>query len=306
MARERAAVPDYVGAMVRRSPPEQCPVVPGSRPVVAFGDPTRAEVATLGINPSVHEFVEDGRLLAGDLRRLATLDALGAVDCSELTVEQVAAVVADCAAYFQQRPYRRWFDPLDKLLRAGTDASYYDGSACHLDLVQWATDPTWSKLPGDVQQALLDDGVPHLRAQLSRENVRLVVLNGRQVLTQAEALGPGGPDRGRPASGRSHHVSAIHGHRRRRPLAWLVDQPAEQLGRQRRVQAAARCLARRGQYNLGGRHGPRTHRGRSPATRTARAGQGRARRGPALVAGNLARRDHRRHRRVRWKALDLD
>jgi len=189
MARERAAVPDYVGAMVRRSPPEQCPVVPGSRPVVAFGDPTRAEVATLGINPSVHEFVEDGRLLAGDLRRLATLDALGAVDCSELTVEQVAAVVADCAAYFQQRPYRRWFDPLDKLLRAGTDASYYDGSACHLDLVQWATDPTWSKLPGDVQQALLDDGVPHLRAQLSRENVRLVVLNGRQVLTQAEALG---------------------------------------------------------------------------------------------------------------------
>lgn len=190
MARDGAmAVPDYVVAMVRRSPPEECPVVPGSVPVVAFGDPTRAEVATLGINPSAREFVEDSLPLTGDRRRLATLDALGAVDCGDLTAGQVAAVVADCAAYFQRRPYRRWFDPLDKLLRAGTDASYYDGSACHLDLVQWATDPAWSGLAADVQQALLDDGVPHLRAQLSYENVRLVVLNGRRVLAHVDTLG---------------------------------------------------------------------------------------------------------------------
>ena len=74
VARERAAVPDYVVAMVRRSPPEQSSVAPGSTPVVAFGDPTRAEIATLGINPSAREFVEDGRLLTGDHRRLATLD----------------------------------------------------------------------------------------------------------------------------------------------------------------------------------------------------------------------------------------
>lgn len=189
MVRIRGTVPDHVTAMVRRSPPEECRVVPGSTPVVAFGDPTHAEVATLGINPSAREFVEDGRLLAGDHRRLATLDALGAVDCGDLTVGQVAAVVADCAAYFQRRPYRRWFDPLDTLLRAGTEASYYDGSACHLDLVQWATDPTWSKLPHDVQHTLLDDGAPHLRAQLSHENVRLVALNGRRVLTHVDALG---------------------------------------------------------------------------------------------------------------------
>lgn len=143
----------------------------------------------MGINPSAREFVEDGRLLTGDRGRLATLDALGAMACADLTAGQVAAVVADCAAYFQRRPYRRWLDPLDKLLRAGTDASYYDRSACHLDLVQWATDPTWSKLPRDVQQTLLDDGVLHLRAQLSHENVRLVVLNGRRVLTHVEALG---------------------------------------------------------------------------------------------------------------------
>ena len=75
------------------------------------------------------------------------------------------------------------------MLRAGADASYYDGSACHLDLVQWATQPIWGKIadPG-VRRTLLDDGVSHLRAQLARENVRLVLLNGRRVLDQVVAV----------------------------------------------------------------------------------------------------------------------
>ena len=32
--------------------------------------------------------------------------------------------------------YRRWFDPLDRVLRASVGASYYERGACHLDLVQ--------------------------------------------------------------------------------------------------------------------------------------------------------------------------
>ena len=181
----------YLVAMVRRRPPAGAGVVAGSTPVVAFGDPTRCEVATLGINPSSREFEgEDGVLLTGAQRRLATLQSVGAEQLDKLNEEQIAAVVADCKAYFQRQPYRRWFDPLDELLRAGTGTSYYDGSACHLDLVQWATNPTWGRIsdPG-VRQALLDDGLPHLRVQLARENVRLVLLNGRQVLQQVRDLG---------------------------------------------------------------------------------------------------------------------
>jgi len=184
-----ARLPEYQLAMVRRLPPRGTPVVPGSTPVVAFGDPARAEVATLGINPSANEFLEHSRLLSGSQRRLATLESLGAQRLDRLTEAQVTMIVADCATYFQQRPYRRWFDPLDELLRAGADASYYDGSACHLDLVQWATQPVWGKIahPG-VRQTLLDDGVPHLRVQLARENVRLVLLNGREVLDQVAVV----------------------------------------------------------------------------------------------------------------------
>jgi hypothetical protein len=185
------ALPQYVADMVRRLPPPRTPVVSSSTPVVAFGDPTRAEVATLGINPSSREFAGvDAALLAGSERRLATMQSIGAEQLDQLNDEQVASVVADCETYFYRRPYRRWFDPLEELLRVGTGTSYYDGSACHLDLVQWATDPIWGRISdADVRRALLEDGVPHLRAQLARENVRLVLLNGRQVCEQVRAGG---------------------------------------------------------------------------------------------------------------------
>lgn len=188
--RDTQGLPDYLRAMVRRSPPPRAPVVPGSTPVVAFGDPLSAEVATLGINPSAREFMEGGRLLAGGERRLATLQSLAARSVDQLTDDQVATVLHDCATYFERRPYRRWFDRLDELLRVGADASYYDGSACHLDLVQWATNPTWGKIADrGVRRALLADGTPHLRVLLAQGNVRLVLLNGRQVIDQVRALG---------------------------------------------------------------------------------------------------------------------
>ena len=182
--------PNYLISMVCRSAPLDCHVVAGSAPVVAFGDPTRAQVATLGINPSRREFTDDDdRWLRGDSRRLATLESLGAVDCAELTDAQIATVIDDCATYFDRNPYRRWFDPLDRVLRDAAGVSYYDGTACHLDLVQWATDPVWTGLDDQARQTLLDDGVPHLRAQLGSEQVSVVVLNGRQVLDQVQAVG---------------------------------------------------------------------------------------------------------------------
>lgn len=176
--------------MVRRLPPGLAPVVAGSTPVVAFGDPSRAEVATLGINPSANEFLDDGELLIGAERRLATLPSLEAERLDQLTDAQVSEVVAECARYFQRRPFKRWFDPLDDLLQVAAGVSYYDGSACHLDLVQWATEPVWGGIRDrSVRGALLEEGTPHLRAQLARENVRLVLLNGRQVLDQVAAAG---------------------------------------------------------------------------------------------------------------------
>jgi hypothetical protein len=184
-------IPEYIKRMVCRPAPT-AEVVHGTTPVLAFGDPHHATVATLGINPSGREFVEDGCLLTGPQRRLATLESLGAESTLSLTEEQVRTVVEECASYFgpDRNPYHRWFDTLDQVLRTGLGVSYYDGSACHLDLVQWATDPVWGKLPDRrIKQALLREGLPHLRNQLKFGKIRLVVLNGREVLDQVAAVG---------------------------------------------------------------------------------------------------------------------
>jgi hypothetical protein len=184
------ALPEYLIDMVRRAPPV-AQVVASSTPVVAFGDPFVATVATLGINPSRREFVEKETLLDGASRRLATLGSLGADSCASLTDQHVREVIDDCARYFDadRNPYGQWFNPLDKLIRSGTGASYYDRSACHLDLVQWATDPVWGGLEERARQELLADGLPHLRALLNFGTTELVLLNGRQVLTQVEQVG---------------------------------------------------------------------------------------------------------------------
>lgn len=121
-------------------------MIPLATPVIAFGDPRTARVATIGINPSAREFVENGRLLAGSARRLATLPSLGAERLDELTDAQAEEVLQECASYFSRNPYRQWFDQLDGLIGVACDASYYAGSACHLDLVPWATDPVWGRV----------------------------------------------------------------------------------------------------------------------------------------------------------------
>lgn len=178
-------------ARVRRLPPPGAPVVAGSTPVVSFGDPRVAEVATLGINPSRREFLDaQGRLLNDGERRLATTASIGSDRFDQLSDAQASMAITDCSTYFTRNPYRQWFDPLDRLLRTGIGVSYYDGTACHLDLVQWATDPIWGQI-GDtaVRTALLDDGRPHLAEQLRAGNVRLVLLNGRQVIDQVQATG---------------------------------------------------------------------------------------------------------------------
>jgi|HubBroStandDraft_6_1064221.scaffolds.fasta_scaffold21813_3 hypothetical protein len=174
---------------VRQLPPEDTPVIPLATPVIAFGDPGPARVATIGINPSAREFLEDGRLLAGSARRLATLPSLAAERLDELTDAQADEVLEECASYFSRNPYRQWFDQLDDLIGVACDASYYDGSACHLDLVPWATGPAWGQIEASARERLLAAGVPLLGRQLDRYAFDVVLLNGRGVIEEILAAG---------------------------------------------------------------------------------------------------------------------
>lgn len=175
-------IPDYVERRLRRLPSESSAVVPGSTPVVAFGNPAGARAATLGLNPSRQEFLDThGKELDNHRRRFETLVSLGVPSLASASDDVISAVLSACNEYFQRNPYRAWFDQLDEILRA-TGASYYDGSACHLDLVQWATDPTWNGLSSVVRRRLLGEDSRFFLEQLRREKIELLLLNGSGVI----------------------------------------------------------------------------------------------------------------------------
>lgn len=178
----RTPWPDYLLERAGREPPADCGVVHGSTPVVSFGQPLSASVATLGINPSSGEFLGvDGSLLTGADRRLATLDSLGVASYAQMDDGLAAQIIDDSASYFERRPYH-WFTPLDRILRAALGVTYFDSTACHLDLVQWATDPLWGKLSDVARARLLADDRPFLVQQLRSEHYLVVVVNGRTAL----------------------------------------------------------------------------------------------------------------------------
>ena len=177
-------IPDYIEQRIRRPILADSCVVPGSTPVVAFGNARTATVATLGLNPSRLEFLDrNGHELIGNDRRLATHLSLGLSDLSDAPSSVVEQVLHDCIKYFSRNPYWQWFSHLERVLN-DIGASYSDGSACHLDLVQWATDPTWSRLPRGLQDKLTDDDAGFFKQQLTNESIELLLVNGKSVIDQ--------------------------------------------------------------------------------------------------------------------------
>lgn len=169
----------YVEERIRRAPPPNGHVTPHSTPVVAFGDFLNARVATLGLNPSQREFQgPDGNLLDGPShQRLATLKSLAVQNLAGAPSSSIAAVQQACLAYFQVNPYWGWFKRLEPFCEA-FGASYRDGSACHLDLVQWATSPVWGKLPDLARRKLIAEDSSFLARQLSAEHIEVLLVNG--------------------------------------------------------------------------------------------------------------------------------
>ena len=183
-------IPEYVEARLRRPQPEGCNVIPGSTPVVGFGDPRNAKIATIGLNPNRLEFLDaDGSLLQEEAGRLETLLSVGANSLETVDAQVLARVFEGCNWYFERNPYRRWFDVLDRVLN-GIGVSYHRGTACHLTLVQWATNPTWGLLPESSRVELLRQDAPFLRERIEAERIELALLNGRGVITAfTETLG---------------------------------------------------------------------------------------------------------------------
>jgi len=152
-------------------------------PVPSFGDVSTAQLATLGLNPSNREFLDDaGSELQGVKRRFHTLRSLGLDSWSQADARHLGQIAQSCRDYFRGNPYDRWFRRLDGVI--SDTASYYraSGGACHLDLVPYATSRKWTELTSRQHSLLLAIAADTLGSLLRDSPVRILVLNGQTVV----------------------------------------------------------------------------------------------------------------------------
>jgi hypothetical protein len=165
-------------------------VIPWSCPVPSFGDVSRSVIATLGVNPSNREFVdESGRELDGPSRRLHTLTSLGLRKWSDVDATHVTMIAEACREYFSRNPYNGWFKALDHVM-SGAGVSYYRGSyrACHLDLIPYATKCKWTDLTIRQRSSLLAVGGNTLAVLLRDSSIRVLILNGQTVVAHLQKV----------------------------------------------------------------------------------------------------------------------
>jgi hypothetical protein len=165
-------------------------VIPWSCPVPSFGDFSQATVATVGLNPSNREFVdESGKELEGAARRLHTLKSLGITRWREAEYDHLNQIEESCRGYFARNPYNGWFRSLDQMI-AGARASYYGNAAraCHLDLIPFATSCKWTELATTQRTALLQCSGNTLGFLLRDSKIRLMVLNGKTVVENLQRV----------------------------------------------------------------------------------------------------------------------
>lgn len=166
-------------------------IIPWGSPVPSFGDLSSSRVATLGLNPSNREFVDIlGNELDGQARRFHTLKSLGLKRWSDAKKMHLELIEESCTKYFSRNPYNGWFKELDCLL-AGESSYYYSNSprsACHLDLIPYATSCKWTDLSSSQRMTLLKFAGDTLGLLLRDSPIELLVLNGKTVVSNLEEL----------------------------------------------------------------------------------------------------------------------
>ena len=176
----------------------RCGVISWGCPVPVFGNLSRSTVATLGINPSNLEFVDEkGDELKGQLRRFHTLHSLELPNWGSADATHLRVILESFDEYFHRNPYDLWFKKLDAVL-SGARATFYDEPqsslpafdaerlACHLDLVPYATREKWTNLSSRQRESLLRFGGNCLGQLLRDSQIEFVICNGRSVVQQLE------------------------------------------------------------------------------------------------------------------------
>jgi hypothetical protein len=165
-------------------------VIGWGSPIPAFGNPSRSTVATLGINPSNREFMDEhGCELVGPNRRFHTLSSLGIERWTDADSRHLELILKSLGNYFSHNPYDGWFKRLDQVM-SGIGNSFYGTSpnACHLDLIPFATTQKWTQLASSQRARLLHSSGDTFGHLVRDSPIETLILNGRTVVSSFEAI----------------------------------------------------------------------------------------------------------------------
>lgn len=184
-------VEPWVIDRIRSAPPAGASVLDGVTPIVSFGDPMRARIATVAINPAPTAFTSKRKGPRGEAITSPLLDLSHFVadTTPELTADEAERVARACYGYFERGIPHKWFLPFERML-SHLGASYTDGTACHLDLVQWTTSVKWARVDPAARKQLVASDAGFLRQQLRASSVEVLLLDGATTSTEvSSALG---------------------------------------------------------------------------------------------------------------------
>jgi len=157
-------------------------ITPRTTPVIYFGNYEKARACTISLNPSDREFIGNAGLLIGNQAKLCSREELGKRDDEELSESDAIRVKEACDNYFNKRPLGDFFDRFDIFLRRFWNYSYYNDTCVHLDMIQWATTPTFGDIQEEnIKRAHLDRDLPVL-SYLLKKDFEVIFLNGRTVV----------------------------------------------------------------------------------------------------------------------------
>ncbi|TGD78228.1 hypothetical protein [Hymenobacter wooponensis] len=153
-------------------------------PVPYFGNIHNAKIATVGINPSNLEFLDNNNIELGRWnRRFPTLTSLGLSSWANANERHFDLIEESCTNYFKSNPYDMWFKKLDHII-SGSNYSYYFPleNACHLDLIPYATKQKWSELSNAQRNYLIHISGDIIRSMINKSSVTHLILNGKTVI----------------------------------------------------------------------------------------------------------------------------
>lgn len=165
-------------------------IINWATPIISFGQISSAIVATVGLNPSNLEFVDQSmNELSGVNRRFHTFSSLGISSWENIEEIQVNKILEMNDNYFKNNPYDTWFKKLDYIL-GGSKFSYYFpiSNACHIDIVPYATILKWNKLGSDDREYLIKKSKDTLALILKESQISFLILNGQSVVDNFEKV----------------------------------------------------------------------------------------------------------------------